>query len=329
MVKIVRFNEMGGPQVLVLDEVDVPAPGPGEVRIAVEAIGLNRVEAMFRSGGFIQPALPARLGYEAAGRIDAVGSAVTHYAVGDRVAVLPGLSMEQYGTYGELILYPADMLVDIPDTQDFIDAAATWMQYLTAYGLIACGRIQPGDHVVITAASSSVGLAAIQVALGAGAIPIAVTRGRSKVEGLRRHGAAHVIVSDEQDVAQAIMACTSGHGAAVAFDAVGGQPLANLLSAMAPKGLVILYGSLAGISVNLPLHAIMLNALSLRGFAANELLADHELRRNAIQYIYDGLASGKLRPVIDRTFRLEDIVDAHRYLESNAQLGKIVVTVGR
>lgn len=329
MARIVRFHDIGGPEVLQLDHIDVAAPGPNEVRIAVDAIGLNRVESMFRSGGFILPALPSTIGYEAAGTIDATGSAVTQFAVGDRVATLPGLSMEQYGTYGELILYPADMLVKVPDKQPLIEAAATWMQYLTAYGLIACGSAGPGDVVVITAASSSVGIAATQIANAAGAIPIAVTRGRNKVDGLRQHGAAHVVVSDEQNIAEAVMAFTQGRGANVAFDAVGGQPLADLLNAPGPKGTAIVYGSLAGVTVNLPLHTMMLNGLSIRGFAANELLANPVQRKSAIHYIYMGLASGKLRPVIDRTFALTDIVDAHRYLESNAQLGKIVVTIDR
>lgn len=327
MARIVRFHDMGGPEVLRIDNVDVPMPAASEVRIAVDAIGLNRVESMFRSGGFIVPALPSKIGYEAAGTIDATGSAVAQFAVGDRVATLPGLSMEQYGTNGELILYPADMLVKIPDHQSAIEAAATWMQYLTAYGVIACANIKAGDYVVITAASSSVGLAAIQIANASGAIPIAVTRGRSKTDKLLQYGAAHVIASDEQDVAKAVMAVTDSRGANIAFDAVGGQPLANLLDALAPQGIVILYGSLAGSSVNLLLHAVMLNGLTLRGFAANELLADPVLRSRAIQYIHTGLASGALRPVIDRTFALTDIVDAHRYLESNAQVGKIVVTV--
>lgn len=327
MAKIVRLHAIGGPEVLHVDDVEVPAPNAHEVRIAVEAIGLNRVESMFRSGGFGAPSLPSKIGYEAAGIIDAVGNAVSDFAIGDRVAVLPGLSMEQYGTYGELILYPADMLVPVPATQSMPAAAATWMQYLTAYALIAAGNIKRGDAVVITAASSSVGLAAIQIANAAGAIPIAVTRGPGKTEGLRMHGAAHVIVSDKHDVPQTILDITNGNGAAIVFDAVGGPPLASLLRAMARKGIAILYGALAGADVTLSLHSVMLNSLSIRGFATNELLADPALRKTAIDFIYKGLASGRLAPCIDRTFPLSDIVDAHRYLESNAQLGKIVVIV--
>lgn len=327
MAKVVRFHEVGAPDVLRIDNLVLPEPGPTEVRIAVKAIGLNRVESMFRGGGFGLPHLPSKIGYEAAGIIETVGSDVKIFSVGDRVATLPGLSMEQYGTYGESILYPGDMLVKIPDEQSMPEAAATWMQYLTAYALVFVGNIKRGDTVVITAASSSVGLAAIQIANAAGAIPIAVTRGQNKVEGLRKCGAAHVVVSDQQDVAKTVLELTSGRGATIAFDAVGGQPLANLLSAMALRGIVILYGSLAGGEVTLFLHHIMLKGLTVRGFAANELFTDDNLRHKAITYIYEGLANKKLAPYIDRTFSLQQIVDAHRYLESNMQLGKIVVTV--
>lgn len=327
MAKVVRFHAIGGPEVLHVDDIDVAKPAADEVRIAVKAIGLNRVESMFRSGSFYLPTLPSKIGYEAAGIIETIGSNVNDFAVGDRVAALPGLSMEQYGTYGELILYPANMLAKIPDEQSMSAAAATWMQYLTAYALITVGDIKRGDTVVITAASSSVGLAAIQIANAAGAIPIAVTRGSEKASGLRMHGAAHVVVSDNQDVTKAILDITGGRGANVAFDALGGQPLATLLNAMAPKGIVILYGSLAGGEVTLSLQSVMLRSLTMRGFAANELFADPNLIKNATDYIYAGLASGKLNPIIDRIFSLKDIVDAHRYLDSNSQIGKIVVIV--
>lgn len=327
MSKIVRIHRLGGPEVLQVDDIEVADPGDGEVRIAVAAIGLNRVETMFRSGGFGQPQLPSKIGYEAAGVIEAVGSGVTDFCVGDRIATLPGLSMEQYGTYGELILYPADMLVRIPDTQSMTDAAASWMQYLTAYGLISHGQIGRGDHVVITAASSSVGLAAIQICNAVGAIPIAVTRGQAKVAGLQKHGAAHVIVSEEQDVAQSIMSLTEGHGARVVFDAVAGQPLGELLNALAPQGIAILYGTLAGAEVSLLLHSVMLNGLTIRGFAANELLADPAQRSAVIEFVNRGIADGSLCPVIDRVFSLDAIVEAHHYLEGNTQLGKIVVSV--
>lgn len=326
MAKVVRFHEFGGPEVLRIDDVDVPEPGPGEVRIRVGAFGLNRVEAIYRSGSFAPVTFPATIGYEAAGEIAAVGSGVSRWKAGDRVAALYGLSMEQYGTYGDEILYPADMLVPIPGDQSLVTAAASWMKYGTAYALIDVADIGAGDAVVINAASSSVGIAAIQIANDRGAMPIAVTRGRGKVQALQDLGAEHVIVSDEEDVTARILELTDGQGARVAFDAVAGQPLAALLGAVKPLGVVIVYGMLAGYSVELQLPPLMMNNLTLRGFAADLLIKQPKSRLKVIEYVSSGLARGALKPVIDRTFDIAQIADAHRRLESNSQFGKIVVT---
>lgn len=327
MAKIVRMHGLGAADVLRLEEVEVPAPGAGEVLIRVAAIGLNRVEAMFRSGGYWTPELPSKLGYEAAGTIEAVGPDVTEWAVGDRVACIPGLSMEQYGTYGEQILYRADMLVATPDGQSDVEAAATWMQYLTAFAILWEGKLTAGDPVVITAASSSVGLAAIQLANLVGAVPIAVTRGRGKADALSAAGAAHVIVSDEQDVAEAIRAATGGAGAAMLFDAIGGPGFAGLVGALRPHAQAIIYGQLGGPIADLPSGLMTYLDVTVRGYAANHLIAIPAQRERALATIQAGLADGTLKPVIDRTFPLDEIADAHRYLEGNTQFGKIVVTV--
>ena len=326
MARVVRFHEFGGPEVLRLDEVEVGEPGPGEVRIRVGAFGLNRVETMFRSGNFGPVTFPSRIGYEAAGTIEALGPGVTGWAAGDLVAVLYGLSMEQYGTYGEQILYPAEMLVPVPDGQSLTDAAASWMQYGTAYALIDVADIGPGDHVAITAASSSVGLAAIQICNERGAVPIAITRGRDKAEALKAQGAAHVVVSNEEDIAARLREITGGKGVRVVFDAVAGKTLASLIEGMAPCGVAIVYGMLAGYEVEFTIPQLMMNNLTLRGFSADLLVKQAETRAKVVDYVNRGLASGALKPVIDRTFELAQIVEAHRYLESNVQLGKIVVT---
>jgi NADPH:quinone reductase-like Zn-dependent oxidoreductase len=326
MAKIVRLHAFGGPEVLRLDDVEINAPGPGEVRMRVGAIGLNRVEAIFRAGHFGPVNFPAKIGYEAAGIVEAVGADVTQWKPGDRVATLYGLSMEQYGTYGEEIVYPAEMLVPVPGAQSLIDAAASWMQYGTAYALVDAAQIGEGDAVVVTAASSSVGIAAVQIARNHSAVPIAVTRTRSKAEALHAHGAAHVIVSDEEDVPARILEITNGRGARIAFDAVAGQSLAGLLAAVAPKGIVIVYGMLAGASVDLMLPQLMMANLTLRGFSADLLVREPQSRARLVDYIRSGLERGALKPVIDRCFDLTDIAEAHRHLESSVQVGKIVVT---
>ncbi len=327
MPRVVRFHEFGGPEVLRLDELDIGEPGPGEARIRVGAFGLNRVEAYFRAGAFMPPQkLPSSIGYEAAGVIEAVGEGVTEWRAGDRVATLFGLEMDRHGTHGEVILYPADMLVAVPLTQSLTEAAASWMQYGTAFGLIDIGRIAAGDTVVINAASSSVGLAAIQIARAERAIPIAITRTCDKAGALLAAGAAQVIVSDEEDVPERIMALTGGAGVRLAFDAVAGAPLAGLLAAMAPRGTVIVYGMLAGFSFELMLPVMMLGNLALHGFSADRLIRDPADRARVTSYVSRGLASEALTPVIDSTYELADIAEAHRRLESNLQLGKIVVT---
>lgn len=328
MPRLVRFHQFGGPEVLRLDQVDVGPPGPGEVRLRVAAIGLNRVETIYREGSFGPVSFPAKIGYEAAGVIEEVGAGVAGFGPGDRAAVLFGLSMEQYGTYGEQILYPADRLVKVPPAQSLVEAAASWMQYGTAYALVDVARISDGQAVVITAASSSVGLAAIQIANAHGAVPIAVTRGRAKAERLAALGAAHVIISDEEDVPKRVLEITEGNGARVVFDAIGGAPLAELLSAVAREGVAIVYGVLGGYALEVSLPQIMLANLTLRGWSADVLTAQADKRAEMVAYVSGGLASGSLSPVIAKVFPLAQIVEAHRYLESNEQIGKVVVTTG-
>jgi len=324
MTRVVQVHEFGGPEVLRIDDVDLGDVKPGDVRIRVRAIGLNRVDALFRSGQFGAPPRPAAIGYEAAGVVEALGKGVKGFAIGDRVAVIPAPFM---GTYGEEIDYPADLVVKIPQNLSFEAAAATWMQYLTAYALIELAHVQADDVVVITAASSSVGLAAIQIASTVKAIPVAVTRGRSKHDALMQQGARHVVVTEESGLADGVSRITSGRGARIVFDAVAGTTLPDLIAASAQEGVIILYGSLGGEPSVLPAYMAMLKHLTIHGFTTRYVIDDAQRRARAVDFVLTGLASGQLRPVIDREFAFDAIADAHRYLESNAQVGKIVVTV--
>ena len=202
MAKVVRFDRTGGPEVLKLVEADVRPPGPGELKMDVHAIGLNRAESMFRLGQYLEaPQLPSGLGYEAAGVVSAIGPGVTGFAVGDVVSVIPGFSMNKYACYGSEAVVPVGSTVKHPASLSFEQAAATWMQYMTAYGaLVAIGGVKQGDAVVITAASSSVGQAAIQIVNAAGGISIAATRKADKKQALLEHGARHVVVTETQDL---------------------------------------------------------------------------------------------------------------------------------
>src|SRR5512143_1826401 len=204
MARIVRFHQTGGPDVLRIEEVPPSPPGEGEVRIAVKAIGLNRADCLFRQGMYLEaPSLPSRLGYEAAGTVEAVGPGVTGFKVGDRVNTLPDFSMGKYGVYGDSVVVPSRAVSSFPGNLSFEEGASIWVAYLTSYGaLVEHGRLRKGLHVLITAASSSVGYSAIQVVRAAGGISITTTRKPEKAETLRQAGADHVIVTGKEDLAE-------------------------------------------------------------------------------------------------------------------------------
>lgn len=329
MARQVRFDRIGGPEVMRFVEVEVPEPAAGEVRIAVRAIGLNRAESLYRSGTYIiDPVFPARLGSEAAGIVEAVGPGVTGLAPGDRVAVVPAFSYHDYGMYGDLVLAPARAVAKLPDGLGFTDAAAVWMAYVTAWGaLVDTAGLAAGETVLIPAASSSVGLAAIQVANSIGAIPVALTRTAAKAGLLRAAGAAQVVVTDEADLAAEVRRITGGAGARVVFDPVGGPGFAQLAAVTAERGTLIVYGALDSRATPLPVGDVLGRSLTVRGYLIYEATQDDTKLAAAKAFVLDGLARGALRPRIDRIFPFGEIADAHRHLESNAQTGKIVVTV--
>ncbi len=329
MSRMVHFHRTGGPEVLQIDELDLGAPKAGEIRIRVRALGLNRAEAMFRSGAYLEPpALPAKLGYEAAGEVEAFGEGVTGFSIGDAVSTIPAFSMNQYGVYGDAAIAPAHAVVKHPANLSWSEAAAIWMQYLTAYGaLIELGGLSKGDAVIITAASSSVGLAAIQIANSLGAIPIATTRTSAKREALLKAGAKHVIATTEQDLEREAMRVTDGKGARLAFDPVGGPGVTSLAAALAEGGTIFLYGVLAREPTPFPLMTALAKNLTLRGYTLFSLTSDPQRLQRGERFVSERLASGIFKPLIARSFPLEEIVEAHRYMESNEQVGKIIVTV--
>ena len=329
MSRIVRFHQTGGPEVLQIDDIEVPAPKAGEVRIAVKALGLNRAEAMFRAGQYLEaPKLPARLGYEAAGTVEAVGEGVTAFRVGDAVSTVPGFSMNDNGVYGEIAVVPARVVVKHPSSLSWEQAAAVWMQYATAYGaLIEIAKLTAGDTLLIPAASSSVGLAAIQIANRVGATPVALTRTHAKKQALLDAGAAHVIATEEEDLVARVQEITGGKGARVVFDPVGGPTLHKLAAATAERGIIFQYGALSTEPTPLPLMDVLGKSLTVRGYILFEITGDPQRLEAAKKFIVEGLESGAFKPAIAKTFPLDEIVEAHRYMESNAQIGKIVVTV--
>jgi NADPH:quinone reductase-like Zn-dependent oxidoreductase len=329
MAQVVRFHQTGGPEVLKVEQLDVPAPGKGEVQIAIKAIGLNRAEAMFRHGQYmVAPKLPARLGYEAAGTIAAIGPEVTGFKVGDVVSVIPAFNLNDYGMYASLANAPAYAVVYHLASLTWEQAAAAWMQYLTPYGaLIDIANLTRGDTIILPAASSSVALSAMQIAKKVGAVTIALTRGASKRKALLDAGATHVIATDEQDLVKEIHAITQGQGARVVFDPVAGATLTKLTQAAARHGIIVVYGALAPEPTPFPLFDVIGKGITIRGYSMTEFVNDRRRVQKAIGFISEGLADGSLKPVIAKTFPLEQIVEAHRYRESNQLVGKVVVTV--
>ena len=268
MARVVRFHRLGGPEVLSIEEVEVPAPGRGEVRIRAKALGLNRAEAMLRTGNYIETAtFPAGLGFEAAGIVEHVGEGVTDFEPGDTVSVVPPLSQLRWPAYGEVATFPAAHVVKHPPALGFEAAAAVWMQYVTAYGaLIDIAKLQRDDFVVVTAASSSVGLAAIQIARMVGATPIAVTRTSEKKQALLEAGAAHVIASAEEDLKARLTEIAGKDGVRVVFDPIGGPSFEPLTAAMARGGILLEYGALSPEPTPFPLFAVLGKSLTLRGY---------------------------------------------------------------
>jgi NADPH:quinone reductase-like Zn-dependent oxidoreductase len=283
---------------------------------------------MFRRGAYpVKPQLPTGIGYEGVGVIEAIGPGVSGFEVGQRVCVVPNTQLGQYPLCGEKAIVPVRSLLPMPPGLTPVEGASIWMQYFTALAIIEAGHATVGDYVIIRAASSSVGLAAIQLANWAGAVPIAATRRSSKTAALKEQGAKHVIATEETDLVAEVMRITGGKGARLVFDPVGGPEVDKLAQAMAEEGILFIYGSLSGEPTVFPHWPAALKSLSVRGWVASFIWNKPHRYARAHQLILQGLASGHLRPVIAKTFPLAQVVEAHRYLESNQQLGKIVVTV--
>ncbi len=329
MAKTVVFQELGGPEKLKFEDQATRAPGEGEVKLRVEAVGLNRAELMYLAGHYMeQPRFPSRIGYEAAGVVEAVGPGVDAGWVGKRVATVPGYSMNKNGVLGEEAIVPAAMLGDFPAKLSSAEGAAIWMQYLTAYGaLVLDGQVGKGDFVLITAASSSVGLAAIQIVKAEGGTAIATTRHGDKREALLAAGADHVIATEEEDLEARVKEITGGKLARIVFDPIGGKLVEKLGAATARGGLLIEYGMLSMEPTPFPMMAAMMQGFSMRAHTLYTLTGDAAALAKAKQYVVDRLNDGRFHPKIAKTFPLDQAVEAYQYMVSNQQVGKVVITV--
>ncbi|MGH9848208.1 MAG: zinc-dependent alcohol dehydrogenase family protein, partial [Blastocatellia bacterium] len=323
-------DQLGGAEVLKIEEVPVADPGADEVRIKIEAMSLNRADALFRRGTYLyQPKLPgSRIGTDAAGVVEAVGANVKDLKIGDRVLTFPGFDVSTYGTHAETAVVPARFAAKYPDHLSAVEATSIAVQYLTAWdGLCDHGAMAAGDFVLITAASSSVGVAAIQLARAAGAIPVATTRTAAKKQGLFDAGAAEVIITGEENLVERARQITGGKGARLIFDPVAGAQIEQLADAVSQNGTIFIYGTLSSQPTPLPLRGLLMKEASVRGVVVYNVYADPDRFARGLQHIYDGFKSGALKLLVDRTFPFGQYADAHRHLESNEQLGRIVITV--
>jgi NADPH:quinone reductase-like Zn-dependent oxidoreductase len=339
--KVIQFHKTGGPEVLKVEDMVLPEPRGREVTVRVLTIGLSRVDALWREGAYFEEAaLPSGIGYCAAGVVKAVGPEVTTIKPGDHVSTVPAVSLLDYTAHGEMILYPEDALFVYPRNLNFNQAVASTSGFFAAYfALLELARLQPDQYVVITAASSSMGVAAIQVAKRLRAKPIAVTRSELKIEQLTAAGADHVIIAGLDDVQETILDLTADDGAHVIYDGVAGPGLEELVWATRKFGHVIVYGYLGAMDemTRLPLGACFLRGLSFHAsykvfdFTGHPRLGIPPRRgplERAKRFVFDGLETGLFEARIDRVFHgLDQYAAAHQYLGTNAQTGKILVSL--
>jgi NADPH:quinone reductase-like Zn-dependent oxidoreductase len=326
MSRVVIFDEFGGPEVLRIVTEPAAEPAADEVRVRVEAFAVNPLDAMIRSGASPAPVpLPhARLGIEATGVVEAVGSEVTSFHDGDSVIVTAIPDAVAKGSYAEHITLPAAALIPRPSGLGVEEAAAIWVAYSTAYGaLVETAGMRADDLVLVSGASGAVGRSALQIANRIGAVPIAVTRNAAKEPELVAAGAASVIATDREAVADAVRDRTGGVGVDIALDLVRGPGQSELIDATRSGGTVVAAGYLDPRPTPAP-GDVPVAIVDYRGFAS---LADPAIVARMAAFLESGVRQGALRPEIDTVFPLADVVEAHRRFDAGLHGGrKVVVT---
>jgi NADPH:quinone reductase-like Zn-dependent oxidoreductase len=325
MPRVVVFDEFGGPDVMHVVEEQAAEPAPGEVRVRIEAFAVNPLDLMMRSGTSPAPVpLPhARLGVEGTGIVDALGPEVTGLRAGDPVILAAIADASVRGSYAEYTTISASRVISRPAALSTAEAAAVWVAYSTAYGaLVEKAGMRPGDRVLITAASGGVGRAAMQIANHIGAVPIAITRHAVKQDELLAAGAAAVIATDRAEVAEAVSRHTDGAGADIILDLVMGPGQQDLVTAARPGATLVTAGFLDPRPTAFP-AGVPLRIFSYRSF---EHTLDPVAVRRMAAFLNAGLRVGSLRPAVGKVFALDDIAEAHRYLEQGPHDGKVVVT---
>lgn len=318
-------TEPGGPEVFEIQEIDDPEPGPEDVLVAVRAAALNRADLLQRRGGY--PGPPGTRddvpGLEMAGEVLSAGSRVTRWSAGDRVMALLG-----GGGYGSRVAVHERMLMEVPPNLDFEQAASIPEVFLTAFdALVLQCEIQAGETVLVHAAGSGVGTAAIQIAALAGCTVIGTAGSDEKLERAKELGLDAGINYREQDFAEAVQEKTGGRGVDVILDVIGGPYWDRNLASLAMRGRMVIVGTLGGGRLETQIGPLMSKRLRVMGtvLRVRPLEEKAALTQEFARRMLPAFASGRLRPVVDRVFPLERIEEAHRHMEANANFGKIVL----
>ncbi|MFI6309924.1 quinone oxidoreductase family protein [Nocardia fusca] len=324
MARAVRMYETGGPEVLHWEDLEVGEPGVGEVRIRHRAVGLNFADTYFRSGLYPAP-LPAGIGVEAAGVIEAVGAGVAEFRVGDRVTY----TGSPLGAYSTERVLPAQHLIGLPDAISFETAAAMTMRGLTAAYLLR--RIHPlraGDTVLVHAAAGGVGLIFTQWAKVLGINVIGTVSSEEKADVARAHGCDHVVIYTREDVAARVREITGGAGVPVVFDSIGKTTFQASMHCLAKRGLLVCFGTASG-----PVPPIDAMQLAVQGSlfvtrpALADYIADPAERAELAGELFGHVAEGRIRIEVNQRYALADAVGAHRDLEAGRSIGSSVFTL--
>lgn len=329
MTKIVKFSNYGGPDVLALETETLNDPGPGEVRVRMLALALNRANTLFREGTYLYDAtFPSRTGTEGVGTIESIGANVRGWEVGHRVNLLPPENESAEGYAAEYIIVPQDKLLPSPKVLNDRQAATAWIPFLTLYHFfVERQQALRGRWIVLPAASSSVGLAANSLAHHLGAKTIGITRTDEKLMALKAAGYDALVISSEDNVAESIMEITK-YGADFIFDPVAGPGLTALAESVKTGGEICIYGALDPATTPLPIFTLMFNKAKVSCYTVYELMNDPVLLKQAVEYFLPLFNTGAISPVMDsHEFSLDQIVDAFQHMESNTQFGKVIVTV--
>jgi len=326
MAQAIRMHQAGGPEVLRLEDVEVGAPGPGQARLRHVAVGINFADTYFRTGVYPVP-LPAGIGVEASGVVEAVGEGVTNVKPGDRVTYTGFVNT--LGAYSTERLIPAAPLIRLPEAISCETAAAMTMRGLTsAYLLRRIWPLASGDTILLHAAAGGVGLIMSQWARLLGLNVIGTVSSEAKAEVARAHGCDHVILYGREDVAKRVREITGGTGVAVVYDSVGKDTFAGSLDSLKRRGLLVCVGTASG-----PIPPIDAMQLAIKGslFVTRPALADYVAdpaeKAALADEIFGHIAAGRIRIEINQRYQLKDAVQAHRDLEARRTTGSSIFVI--